>query len=139
MTPERERLLEAQAAMARAFHTLCLTTTERAPRETPEHFAERQGAQLLDRMRSLPEADRNAIIATLRAHDAASPAQQVGETVEVRGNVWRNRHNGKLDIVDAETDDVTDNTEHWQFLATITARVPLPVVPVIVADVEESR
>lgn len=110
MTPERVRLLEAVAKVA-------------------------EGA--------LAEWDKDAImhvsplrdaLSALRAHDAAAPV--VGETVEVRAEVWR-MQSGRIAVCEAGYR--ISGSSNDRFLATITARVPLPSVPVIPATVEEVK
>jgi hypothetical protein len=66
----------------------------------------------------------------------ALPTEAPGEMMEVRFNVWRNRYNQEIEWVDDAEDDLTDNLQIWEHIATITARVPLPRVPEIVATVE---
>lgn len=114
MTPERERLLDAVA-------------------EAAEKWRVADPMSCGDEERAICDS-----LSALRAHDAAP--QVVGETVEVRANVWRNSKTGAMCAVLQEDDDPEEyDNEGWALIATITARVPLPVVPTLPATVEEVK
>lgn len=93
-----------------------------------EHFLSRRlGAwgELRDALRDLDA------LTTFRA--AAKPE---GETVEVRIGLWRGTTIQRLHAEVLLDDDGADHEPHWRRIATIVARVPLPVVPTIEAEVE---
>lgn len=73
--------------------------------------------------------------AALRAYRTflALPAQPQGETVEVRAHVYLDLADGGFVIHEAGNEVSPRYRRH---VATLTARVPLPVVPTITADVE---
>lgn len=121
MTPERARLLEAVAEAAEILENGTYVIRGRTPEDADTYAHE------LEHIRHLMECT-----AALRAHDAAP--QVVEETVEVRADVFRLRDG---------TYEVREHNyillPHPLHIATITARVPLPVVPVIPATVEEVK
>jgi hypothetical protein len=114
MTPERERLLEAVA-------------------EAAGHMANMAAAAPIGvRLGIL-----GAAIAALRAHDATPPV--VGETVEVQGHVVWCDVTSRWEVIGFMGGKPPATNSLWRHIATITARVPLPVVPVIPATVEEVK
>ncbi len=122
MTPERARLLDtALSEFAVTARVLVIDGMKFYHREPVEKLAQ--------------------ALQALRAHDASHAAgqAQVGETVEIRAGVYQNGP-GIYSVMGVRYEDgqicVTPSAN---LIATITARVPLPVVPVIVAEVEESR
>jgi hypothetical protein len=67
----------------------------------------------------------------------AAPPQEQGDTVEVRVNIWRNLKTGAVCAVTVEDDDPEEyDNEGWRHIATLTARIPIPVIPTIRATVE---
>ncbi len=137
MSPERERLRLLEAVTAAAGHVTNMVAA--AP------FEVRLGIL-------------GAALSALRAHDAstASGQAQVGETVErkiVQVSTAFDRGDGFGEngssyhpamVTTALCSDGTLWWKHhhespWVQHQPIPARVPLPVVPVIAADVEESR
>ena len=70
--------------------------------------------------------------AALDALDAL-PAEPVGETVEVRAGVYRDRVDNRLCVSDLDEDF---HPADFERIATITARVPLPAIPTVAARVE---
>jgi hypothetical protein len=75
---------------------------------------------------------RQALQAALAALDALS-AQPAGETVEVRAHVYLDLADGGFVIHEAGYEVSPRYRRH---VATLTARVLLPTVPTITADVE---
>jgi hypothetical protein len=115
------RVVEAaRAALARALDTQHMTTAACAPGEKLVNYAQRQSTHLLDRMRSLPGSDREAIIRALSAFPAASPpVVAVGEAVEVA--LWK--HSGgdlRLAVVNSEQDA---SKKWWRRLGTVRLTV----------------
>ena len=77
-------------------------------------------------------ATTQALQAALAALDAL-PAQPAGETVEVRAHVYLDLADGGFVIHEAGYEVSPRYRRH---VATLTARVLLPTVPTITADVE---
>ena len=75
---------------------------------------------------------RQALQAALDALDAL-PAQPAGETVEVRAHVYLDLADGGFVIHEAGYEVSPRYRRH---VATLTARVPLPAVPSVTANVE---
>ncbi len=62
--------------------------------------------------------------------------EPAGEVVEVRVNIWRNAKTGEVCAVSQEDDDPEEyDNDGWAHIATLTATVPIPAVPVIRARV----
>lgn len=94
------------------------------------HIAIASVASLLRGAYARGEAD------ALAAHRAAAKPEPEGETVEVRIGLWRGTTIQRLHAEVLLDDDGADHEPHWRRIATIVARVPLPVVPTIEAEVE---
>ncbi len=90
MTPERERLMQAVVEAAEGWQRTVLDVFPRTDEECEAY-----------------EAFDTALFA-LRAHDAAHPPGQVGETVEIA--VWRHADGAVLFAISGSMDDATAGT-----------------------------
>jgi hypothetical protein len=85
----------------------------------------------------------SSALAVLDALDALPPAapEPVGEVVEVRAAIYHKTDDSSFLHVWLEPGDYsqmvpTPHPDRWKKFATIRARVPLPVVPEVVGEVE---